>query len=173
MQRTQYALQGADVPAHLKGKIILINDPETFADCQKLVENGSEALVAAKFGDGFIIGTQGMLRTASAKDGATVESLQALADARIIGAREKGVARVRTAAAEVKNTAASQMDQLYERAAKDESFKKKALGLNVFTQEGFDAYFELKAKAEQEKAKAAATRAENAAKKAAETATAK
>lgn len=172
MQRTKYILQGSDVPANLKGTVIYINDPENFADCQKLVENGSEALVAAKFGDGYIIGTQGMLRNASSKDGATAESLQALADKRIIGAREKGVARVRTAAAEVKNTAASQMDQLYERASKDDTFKRKALALNVFTQEGYDEYFALKAKAEQEKAKAAATRAENAAKKAAESKTA-
>lgn len=150
MRTLAYELQGKDVPAHLKGVVINIRQPENYKDAETLTKNG-EPDVAAKFGDGYAIGLQGALRTRSGKkneDGTFVNdqaSLQAFSDGYVYSVQAEGTPRVVKPETKQARTEREAGNKLFEKAASDEKFRNMCIKNGVIEQAAFDEYLADKA----------------------------
>lgn len=161
MRKLAYKLQGGDVPSNLKGTVIYIRQPESIAE-QTQLAGGNEALGVAKFGDGYAISLQGILRRRSGKekDGKLVETpetLQAFADGYVLAERAEGQPRETKPETKVKNAAATAGNAMFEKALGDDAFYARGVKFGFIDE---TAFAEWKANREEaEKAKAAAATA--------------
>lgn len=123
MRTMNYALEGKGVPSTLRGKVVRIRLAETPED-RLILAGGDEANVTAKFNDGYVIADQARLRQLAAKEGATLESLQAFSDSYTYVVKATGTGTPREVKPETKQNriAASSANKNFEKALTDKQF---------------------------------------------------
>ena len=141
MRTIEYALQGKEVPASMRGQIVKIKAPESVAEAASLCENG-ETGVVDKFTDAYVIACQGRLRTAAGKKDATLESVRAVASGFKIKPRAEGTGERKEVKPETvaKRAAASSGNKLFTRIrdAKDRAAElARFVKLNVVDEAEF------------------------------------
>jgi hypothetical protein len=151
MRTTEWAMQGKDVPEHLRGQIIKFRVPENYAEAESLCENGAEDVVA-KFADGNVIRLQGKLRTASGKrdkDGNLVydlAALQKLADDDKYSVRREGVPRSIKPQTAQQRAEVAAGNALFARMESNAKFRAQMFEV-LKNEDAFKAWQEAKAKA--------------------------
>ncbi len=158
MRTQEYKLAGGDVPAHLKGQVIRIRAAETVAE-QTLLAGGNEALGVGKFVDGYVIAAQGVARRASAKENATVATVQEAIDKFTLAERAAGSPREIKPETKGNNAARDNQIKNFERGLIEPNFLKQGVKLGFIDEDAFNTWKAAKdeAKAAADAAKAAAT----------------
>ena len=132
----KYALQGKEVPSHLKGQIVNIKVAESVADGVASKVYASEQALVEKANDGVVIAVQGGLRIKSGKEGMTLAKLQEWADAYCYDVRTEGQGpREVKPETKVNRAAAASANKSFERALTDEAFLAKGIK-NGYIDEG-------------------------------------
>lgn len=140
MRTQEYILQGKEVPAKLRGTKVQIRVPDSHAEAISLC-GGNESFANGLFTDAWVIYAQGRLRRASAKDGATVESLQKVSTDLTYTRSAPGTPKTAKPATKVKSSAASAGNRIFERELKEPGYIKRGIE-NGFFEDGLVAEFQ-------------------------------
>lgn len=143
MRTTNWALKGKGVPSHLEGKVVRIRIADT-PDERLTLAGGDESNVTAKFNDGYVIAAQARGRRAAGKDGATLESVQAILDGYVYEVRPEGTGVARQAKPETQQAriAADQANANFERALQDTQFRDRGIKFGFIDEAKFNAWIE-------------------------------
>jgi hypothetical protein len=107
-----------------------------------LLSGGNEALGVGKFVDGYVIAAQGVARRASAKEGATVATVQEAIDKFVLAERAAGVAREVKPETKGNNAARDNQIKNFKRGQIEPNFLKQGIKLGFIDEEAYNIWNE-------------------------------
>ena len=144
MRTIEYKLEGKEVPSNLRGQVIRLRVPETYAEAEGLTEKG-ESDVVAKFADGLVIATQGALQTKSKKN--VLTTLQKWADEYKYTVRAEGTGTRKEVKPETQAARAAKNsgNRLFEKCRDDAAFLARMVKLGVVDEGEFQTWLSTQA----------------------------